>query len=196
MCIRDRVWGASSANVFAVGDGIFHHDGTGWAQSLAYTGHRVRDVWGTSAANVLAVGEWPNDILRFDGQSWQVVPAGQQEIGSSHLSGLWGSSDKQVLAVGEQGSIARDDGTNWRSMTSPTTVHLLDVWGTSATDVLAVGEEGTVLHHDGKGWHHAVDIRQPHSATWGCDDLKALWGTDTEVFLVGDAGVIQLTAVP
>lgn len=94
------------------------------------------------------------------------------------LNGVWGSSDRDVFAVGAGGTILHYDGTTWDNMTSNTSVDLFGVWGSSDHDVFAVGPGGTVLHYTGTDWY-AMD-----SGTY--DDLNGVWGTsDHDIFAVG-----------
>ena len=63
------------------------------------------------------------------------------------LRGLWASSDNNVYAVGDAGTILQFDGAMWRQVTSNTTTNLRAVWGSSFNNIYAVGEGGTVLHY-------------------------------------------------
>jgi len=65
---------------------------------------------------------------------------------------VWGSSGRDVFAIGEEGVILHHDGQTWSAMSSGTTNTLNAIWGTLGGDVFAVGEEGTILHYDGKAW--------------------------------------------
>ena len=61
------------------------------------------------------------------------------------LSGVWGSSANDVIAVGQYGTILHYDGTRWSPMpTSGTWQWLTSVWGSSANDVFAVGDNGRI----------------------------------------------------
>jgi hypothetical protein len=68
------------------------------------------------------------------------------------LNGVWGTSLRDVFAVGDDGAILHFDGATWTSMTSGSTADLLAVWGMSSNQVYAVGSRGTVLFYDGTGW--------------------------------------------
>jgi hypothetical protein len=65
---------------------------------------------------------------------------------------VWGSSDGDVFATGEYGTILHYDGQAWSPMESGTTYGLESVWGSSGSDVVAVGWGATILHYDGKAW--------------------------------------------
>jgi hypothetical protein len=100
------------------------------------------------------------------------------------LKGVWGSSETDVFAVGENGMILHYDGVEWTKMKSPTTEHLYGVWGSSETDVFAVGENGMILHYDGFTW--SADVESGTNA-----GLRAIWGTGSnDIYSVGDSGTI------
>ena len=65
------VWGSSSMDVYAGGEGgtILHFTGTRWNEMESGTDQTLIDVWGTSFANVYAVG-YGGTILHYDGASW------------------------------------------------------------------------------------------------------------------------------
>ena len=66
------------------------------------------------------------------------------------LACVWGSSPRNVFAVGENSVILHYDGNSWSRMESGSDTYLLGVWGTSGNNVYAVGTNGTILHY---GWH-------------------------------------------
>lgn len=79
------------------------------------------------------------------------------------LNAIWGSSDNDVWAVGDHGTIVRRTGGAWEVVPSGTGIDLVDVRGTGthdptgAEDVWAVGQGAvgigpTLLHWRGSGW--------------------------------------------
>ena len=75
---------------------------------------------------------------------------------TSDMWNLWGSSSKDVFAVGGDNDpllayftsiILHYDGSRWSVMKDSTGPLIADVWGTSASDVFAVGAGGTILHY-------------------------------------------------
>ena len=78
--------------------------------------------------------------------------------GLEPFSGVWGSSDHDVFAVGTSrfwdccATIMHYDGRAWSYMTIPQWGELFDVWGSSGSDVFAVGEAGAIVHYDGTKW--------------------------------------------
>jgi hypothetical protein len=68
------------------------------------------------------------------------------------FQGIWGSSDTDVWAVGDMGTIAHFDGTTWSLVPSGVTDNLTGIMGSGPSDVYATGDQGNVLHWDGTSW--------------------------------------------
>jgi len=175
------VWGASGTDVYAVGLGILHYDGT-WAavsiDPLANLYPALYCVWGSSGTDIFAVGFF-GTILHYDGVSWSAIQSGS----TKNLEGVWGSSGADFFVVGNDGTILHYDGSSWVEMESGTTKHLHTVWGSSPTEVFAVGHNGTILHYDGTSWS-AME-----SGT--TEDLYGVWGSSgIDVFATGPKGTI------
>ena len=115
-----------------------------------------RGVWSSSATDVFAVGtelelsgrflvDRRGTILRYDGNTWfaKVI------FTTERMLGVWGSSARDVFAVGGDGTILHYEGEAWGVQVSGTTVNLYGVWRGSPTDVFVVGQAGTNLHYDG-----------------------------------------------
>jgi hypothetical protein len=207
-----HVSGSSATDVFAtqVGDepncpgfcgrgAILHFDGMAWSKQFTDTGS-VLDIWSASAGDAFALGAGlaPGALLHFDGAGWSpmAMPAPNPELYWS-LWALWGSSGRDVFAVGDQqyseGSdderpfILHFDGTAWSEMQVPSIETLGDVWGSSPSDVYAVGgvhyydlpaDRAVVLHYDGSQWSSVLDERHL--------GLARVWGSSaTDVYAVG-----------
>jgi hypothetical protein len=138
----------------------------------------LASVWG-SDGGVWAVGY--NTIVYFDGGKWSVWPAA---VGP--LNAVWGSSSRDVWAVGQAGSIVRFDGTAWLPSDAGASATLNGVWGTAADDVWTVGEEldggGTVLHWDGTQWSRSATLAH---------GLQGVWGSANLVWAVGNRNLIS-----
>ena len=63
------------------------------------------------------------------------------------LRGMWSSSDSNIVAVGDGGTIVQYDGSTWTPPVSGVTANLRAVWGSGSTNIYAVGDNGTVLHY-------------------------------------------------
>ena len=109
--------------------------------------------------------------------SW--VP--EQTAASGILYDIWGSSRKNIIAVGENGTILRYNGFFWSPAASGTTIQLSGIWGSAADDVYAVGDNATILHYDGVRWSQ---VTHPLSGT--DYPLYDVWGSSADdVFVVG-----------
>ena len=113
-----------------------------------------------------------------DGWCWEnPLPHG------CRLFSVWGTSGKDVFAVGDSGTILHFDGRTWSAVKSGTTRWLYSVWGAGPANVFAVGDHGTILHYNGKSW------APMKSGT--TESLYSVWGTGpTNVFAVGSHGTI------
>ncbi|MCC6998378.1 MAG: hypothetical protein IT370_27450 [Deltaproteobacteria bacterium] len=82
-------------------------------------------------------------LLHLRGQEVTSVPT---EVDVT-LRGIWGSSARDVWAVGDD-LVLHGDGVTWVRATLPGAGKLVDVWGTGPRDVWFAGE-GVVWHYDG-----------------------------------------------
>ena len=102
---------------------------------------------------------------------------------TSNLKGVWGTSETDVFAVGDNGTILHHDGIAWSSITSGIINNLKDVWGNTGKDVFVVGDDSTILHYNGTDWSHM------NSGTK--DWLVGVWGSKgNDVFAVGSYSTI------
>jgi len=65
---------------------------------------------------------------------------------TTSLHDVWGMSDDDVYAVGDEGTIIHYDGASWSIMPSCVTESLHGVGGNASDNVIIVGGSGTVLH--------------------------------------------------
>jgi hypothetical protein len=198
------VWGASSSDVFAVGEAgsdfnralIAHYNGASWSEMPLEAGDDrvLMDVSGSSGQDVYAVGFFDAGaslrgtfafsaglILHFNGRTWQEV---QPVAANISYSGVWAAASNDVFVVGasnDQGVILHFDGTSWSPMPVPPTGPLLDIWGTSDADLYAVGV-GTILHFDGQGWSESLSASQRLASVWAA--------SPSEVFVSGSGGTV------
>ena len=99
------------------------------------------------------------------------------------LVGVWGTSGRDVFAVGGQGTVLHFDGRAWSRTPVEGEPHLIAVWGASDRDVFAVGDEGVILHYDGRAW-----TAMESGTTM---NLIGVWGASgRDVFVVGYGGTL------
>ncbi|MCX5766776.1 MAG: hypothetical protein NTZ43_06085 [Gemmatimonadetes bacterium] len=121
------LWGSSRSNIIAVGAGgrITRYNGTGWSQMASPTTRNLARVAGSGPSDIWAVGD--SVLLHYDGTQWSNysfsglqymrsrVPSQQQFL---FQVGLWVRGPKEAYVGGENGSIARWDGSSWNEMDS------------------------------------------------------------------------------
>jgi len=128
-------------------------------------GLACRDFSNYTAGGLLCVDDCSRSLDACFRPEWSLETSGT----TLQLRSVWGSSFKNVISVGDSGTILHFDGEDWTAMTSPTTNRLRAVWGSSSTNVWAVGDSGTILHFDGDGWS---GVTSPTSTY-----IYGLWGT-------------------
>jgi len=130
----------------------------------------LRSVWSCDGGTVHAVGG-----ITTHSAEW--LPSRSPSGGL--LRDVWGADCDNLVAVGDDGAIARYDGSEWALVDEkPTAAHLHSVWGTSADNIFAVGDEGTIVRFDGTAWSLVESGRDV--------DLLGVWGvSEIEFYAVG-----------
>lgn len=95
----DGLWASSVNDVFAVGDGILHYNGSSWS-NMTGPAQTLRAVAGTGPRNVFAVGDNAR-LLHYDGISW--TPVRVPSSASATFRGV-SATARSVIVVGETGS--------------------------------------------------------------------------------------------
>lgn len=109
------------------------------------------------------------------------------------LHAVWGSSARDVWAVGALGIVVHFDGRGWSIVDTDVTTSLNGIWGSAPDDVWVVGGEtvweptgagsGLLLHWDGRTWT-TLEI--------GTSGLFGVWGTARDdVWAVGHGTVLH-----
>ncbi|HEX3772009.1 MAG TPA: hypothetical protein VHV30_14135 [Polyangiaceae bacterium] len=94
------------------------------------------------------------------------------------FQGVWGTSDSDVWAVGDMGTIVHFDGTTWTLVPSGVTDNLTGIMGIGPDDVFVTGDQGNLLHWDGHTWSIASAVQDTA--------LLGLWVfSSTNVWAVG-----------
>ena len=122
---------------------------------------------------------WCTGAAAQTGPDWVEQASGTNRT----LLDVWGTSENDVFAVGQAGTVLHFDGSDWSSVDSGTNSDLEGVWTSSPGLALAVGKNGVILR----------------CAPAGCTALDSptmqnLFGVrgnaPDNVFAVGDGGVI------
>jgi hypothetical protein len=147
------VWGTSSSDVWMFGSGSSRHfDGTAWTTMPAVA--TVVSVWASGPADYWLLGTGQNQLLHYDGTSWQAASV-SPGITLRAVSG----TGTQAVVVGEANvggnSAYIQSGAGFVPLGVITTP-LRRVWAVSPTDVFASGDGG-VFHFDGRDWTKLTD---------------------------------------
>jgi hypothetical protein len=177
----NAVWGSSTHDIYAVGSGIAHFNGTTW--TVEYTGSNVMNaVWGTSSGDVYAAGA--NAVMHTTGNGqWTTVYFANfnaTSISGSGTSDVWvvgnatGGATSFILHGSASGGFTPDPAsTRYTPLTS--------VWDASATEVFAVGK-GERLQYDGHQWTSQQTV----------DTLTQLWGSaPNAVYAITTSGAVK-----
>lgn len=90
------------------------------------------------------------------------------------LRDVWGSSENDVYAVGDYGTVIHYDGTTWSPVTSGTTLDLFGIWGSSKNNIFAVGREGLILRYKEGSDDNNTDTCPFLVSLDSTDDIKLL----------------------
>jgi len=149
----------------------------------------LSSVWGSGPNDVFVVGGTPGrgEVYHYDGQIWREMPAPSVPL----LVWVFGFSDRDVYAVGEDGGAIRYDGDSWSLLDTGTGEDLWGIWGASPNDLWVVGgdvgeDEPVILHFDGTGFSSIPIPANDRAAT----SLFKVWGIGAKVFAVGEKGLI------
>lgn len=195
----NSIWGTSSSDVYAVGDGyFFHYDGHGWTAEDVGVG--LGALWGTSSTDL-----WATDQLalwHYDGVQWRehmTFPPGVE------IYDLWGTSPEDIwMAVKEWSSVQITpdsvdrqadsyvyhlEGENLsRHQTSSGVERANFIWGFSTTDVwVSEWFNWEITHFDGTGWWLA-HLQSGGGPIWGAAPSD-LWRSQTDTLYYPDGHV-------
>lgn len=120
-----KKWSLSTVLYMSQGQGFFSS-----IQSICVFG--ANDIWFEAG-------------IRWDGHQYISAPMGIDF--PSHVNKMWGTSDHDLYAVGNNGLLAhRDASGSWQLFNTNTTLDIRDIWG-SGGEILAVAsnDEGSTL---------------------------------------------------
>ena len=174
------IWGSSSNDIFAVGSGILHYDGSSWEEMDSGTTEYLMGVWGTSATNVYAVGD-NGLILHYDGTEWT-----KTYVGVDVLNSISGNSEDNIYAVGGEGPypsnavILHYDGNSWTKIYQGSNA-FRGVCVTPEGNVYVARVFGGIRYWDGVSWKESG---------YGSNNY-GIWGSaGNDVYVVGQWGTV------
>lgn len=182
------VHGTSSADVWAVGDGIVLHRDRDGVWTRAPCGAPADkcggvSVFATSQGDAWAVG-YQGAALHWDGARWDPVATGT----TKRLMAVWASGPDDVWVVGDDGVVLRGGKGGLAVVENLPALRLAGVWGTGPRDVWIVGS--AVFHWDGERYQPVPTASHEKGAS-------AVWGRGGEVWIggveaVGGAGLTSV----
>ncbi len=99
------------------------------------------------------------------------------------LLGVFGTSQNNVWAVGEGGTLLHYDGQSWLpDRQSGLYPNLNAVYGFAPNDLWAVGDKSTVLRYDGISWKEEKAVKGLFT---GPIRIKSIWGTSSKDVWLG-----------
>jgi hypothetical protein len=188
----NRLWGADSADVWAVGEGgtIVHFDGSHWAQVSSGTTDSLVAIGGRAAGDAWAIGS-RRTVLRLSGSTWRAVEIPKFEEDGPTFADLlvlpngeaWivgGATKKSVAgeAIVSHCLIGYLDGSTdakWKFDDDTGCGPLGRVWGASPDDVWADGGDD-VVHWNGR--YLTKNPKQKPSAIVGRHGYASGWKLD------------------
>ncbi len=164
-----------------IDDFVYRWNGADWNIIHVATLDRFTAVWADATGDTLFATAEYGGIWRNQGEGWEITLT---DAGTVDINDISGDSPRDLVAVGDGGTILRYDGEEaWTSEASGSDSDLRAVAG-----AVAVGDGGTVLVHDGAAWLAAtVDTGE---------DLLDLWVGDEQAWATGaNATVLRFDGV-
>lgn len=183
----EAVGGSSANDVYALGSStIWHYDGRRWVAERKLSDPFLNSVWAPASNDAYIAWSSPDGgstgkVYHFDGRAWSVVASAPAALESA-----WGTSGRDVFAVGREGWILHYDGSAWSAFTTGRFEFLRGIWGSSPQDVFVAGPPDSILHYDGARWTRQYT---------GTASL-AVWGSSShDVFAVGGPSITHYDGV-
>jgi len=110
-----------------------HFDGTKWEVlripydyygTLFY--HPIQSIYTFNSNEIWFCG---NGVIMWNGRDFIPKEIPSNVWGSYQINKIWGTSSSNLYIVGNNGSMAHYDGTNWTKIESGTNVDLVSIWG-------------------------------------------------------------------
>lgn len=189
----------TSQNGYTVYNAV-HWDGNEWElkripyyfNSQAYY-HPIQSVFAFNENDIWFCG---NGVMNWDGTNFRSIGISPIVWGPYQMNKIWGSGNSNLYIVGNNGSIAHYNGTNWQRIESGTTLNINDIWGdfnekTQEWEILAVagnklqGSENTILKllEDNN-----CEKLNTNGTAW---PLRTLWFKASQKYYVAGSGVYK-----
>jgi hypothetical protein len=189
--------GSAQDNIWIGGDAgsLAQFDGSLWRRTTGLTTNTIlglfvaknQDVWAVAAStktDPMKPADPPQIFHYAQAERKWSVQADLSQSPTCNCVDLWGSSEKDIWAVGS--AILHFDGTRWTSVVPEGSGILLwRVFGNSASDVFAVGYGGDIWHFDGTAWSRMSTAGLTSAILWD------VWGSGPRnVYAATDSGSV------
>ena len=185
----NAIWGARGDDIWAAGGSgtVFHYNGNIWTKVPMDSRDRYYRLAGLSAQEVYLLGERQVGVTssiadyfilqKYNGSNWLAVDSssGPYEVfqfGPFQVAASFGT----VYTLG-YGVFTLHEHVWHQEMT--TNAPLQGLFASNASNIFVVGQSSLIYHYDGTNWKQLANI--VGDGWW----LHAVWGTDTETFIVG-----------
>lgn len=103
----------------------------------------LTSIW-RSQTGLLYVTDAEGSVRLYNGARWLLSPASPQA-----LTCIWGLSDSDIYAAGDEGVVYHWDGSAWSGFSPPLGDVIFSVRGVSSRNLYACGANGLLWHFDG-----------------------------------------------
>lgn len=174
------LWGASSDDVWSIGDGAvpLHRQGTAWTLGSASVGagNDMQWIHGAAANNIWAAGDF--EVTHWDGQSWTPQSL---NVGSAGITSVFVLDDKNVYLTQGSGSFyaSHDGGATWGGGATGLTAGL-SIFGFPG-HLWVAGMGNSIAHSIDDGAHWTLEDTGMQNG-----QINQVWGRSaTELYAVG-----------
>lgn len=186
----------SPAEIYAVSDSgltdraFFRFDGTKWSElARGRFNQPFGELWADPRGGAAYVVSVFGRVEKMTATTAGVI-AYQPDLRDVVMT-----SPTSAFAVGWNMFLARWDGQAWTVDPPPAGTRnirvLQGVWSDGPNNAWAVGSRSTVLRFEGTSWSVLSDSLRPLAAQ---DNYNAVWGRGADVWIVGDATIVQCKA--
>ena len=139
-----------------------------------------------------------------DGNVWVEAPVTHTDQ-VCNLNAIWGTSDQDIWAIGDYGTVLHWDGSSWSERRNDSVTqgrNLWKVWGTRPSNIWAVGGSkirsdasdpgaGIVLRWDGEKWTNLQTMPRNLEQTKLTYQIGVWGASERDIWVVGQGGSIQ-----
>lgn len=142
----ETVRGTGPDDVYAIGDALFHFDGTRWKSVQLPTWRGTFEAGWSPARGELFLTD-DRTLYHYSQGRWS-----WHDPGPMYTRDIWASSATDAYAVGSYGAL-HYNGIAWREVRLPGDPRMRAIAGTGRAQVVIVGQRGIVLRFDGRDWN-------------------------------------------